>query len=313
MKKITFLEMGIKVLAATEIAMTIDEIWNYADNLNWTKDLNTQGRTPKKSLESRFYLEIKSNKNSLITLASKQPRKYILKQYQNELQLQNSDDNNDFNKSQLKFLEKDLHPLLVKYANGPSFNLHCKTIRHNKSKNRSKGVNEWLHPDIVGVYFPFDDFNQETLLFQKKYLGVSKIRIYSFELKRELNFANLRASYFQAISNSSWSNEGYLVTLKIDETTEFNNELKRLNEAFKIGVIVLDANNIEQSRILFPAKENNHIDWVTFNRIVEDNSDFEEFVKDISSSIKINKIFGKYDQVLNDEDYAQHVTISKII
>jgi hypothetical protein len=31
-------------------------------------------------------------------------------------------------------------------------------------------------------------------------------------MKKELNFSNLRESYFQAVSNSSWANEGYLVT-----------------------------------------------------------------------------------------------------
>jgi uncharacterized protein len=60
-----------------------------------------------------------------------------------------------------------------------------------------------LHPDIVGVHFPFNDFSKKTLKLQKEYLGSLKTKFYSFELKKELSFANLRESYFQAVSNSS--------------------------------------------------------------------------------------------------------------
>lgn len=32
-----------------------------------------------------------------------------------------------------------------------------------------------------------------------------------------MNFTNLREYYFQAVSNSSWANEGYIVALDIDD------------------------------------------------------------------------------------------------
>nr|WP_288977411.1 hypothetical protein [uncultured Blautia sp.] len=43
------------------------------------------------------------------------------------------------------------------------------------------------------------------------------------------------------MSNSSWAHEGYLVALKISEEPELMDELRRLNNAFGIGVIRLDA------------------------------------------------------------------------
>ena len=53
--------------------------------------------------------------------------------------------------------ERDLHPLLTYfvYAN-PTFSrgrsIFTKTIFHEASKRQ--GYNEWLHPDLVGVYLP---------------------------------------------------------------------------------------------------------------------------------------------------------------
>jgi hypothetical protein len=40
-------------------------------------------------------------------------------------------------------------------------------------------------------------------------------------MKKNLNFTNLREYYFQAVSNSSWANEGYIVALDIDEDESF--------------------------------------------------------------------------------------------
>ena len=68
-------------------------------------------------------------------------------------------------------------------------------------------------------------------------------------MKKTLNFTNLREYYFQAVSNSSWANEGYIVALGIDEDDSFLAELKRLNNAFGIGVIKLNAENIIMSNL----------------------------------------------------------------
>jgi hypothetical protein len=45
-------------------------------------------------------------------------------------------------------------------------------------------------------------------------------------LKKDLNFSNLRESYFQAVSNFSWANEGYLVAVEIDTDKEFMEPIK---------------------------------------------------------------------------------------
>lgn len=81
-------------------------------------------------------------------------------------------------------------------------------------------------------------------------------------MKISVNLTNLRECYFQAVSNSSWAHEGYLVALNISEEPEMMDELRRLNNAFGIGVIRLEAEHFMQSEILFSAKEKESLDWI---------------------------------------------------
>ncbi|MBK6362572.1 MAG: hypothetical protein IPF52_03390 [Saprospiraceae bacterium] len=107
-----------------------------------------------------------------------------------------------------------------------------KTIFHETSTKGTKGRNEWIHPDLVGVYFPFKDYKKETLEIQS-HLTISSIKLFSFELKISLNFSNLRECYFQAVSNSSWANEGYLVAVNINDDPAFRDELRRLTNSLE--------------------------------------------------------------------------------
>ncbi|GAA7090026.1 hypothetical protein ID0205_05890 [Helicobacter pylori] len=95
-------------------------------------------------------------------------------------------------KQKTSFDERDLHPLLVKFLNEDSnFKLLCKTIKHEESKKGKKGEDRWNYPDIVGVYFPYDENspynNEETLKFLHL-TGQKKHKLYSFELKKSLLF-----------------------------------------------------------------------------------------------------------------------------
>ncbi len=197
--------------------------------------------------------------------------------------------------------------MLVAYAFGDShFKANLKTVFHENSSKVTKGQNEWLHPDIVGVYFPFRDYKSETLEVQN-YLSITSIKLFSFELKVSLNFGNLRQSYFQAVSNSSWANEGYLVTLRIDDDPTFKDEVRRLNNAFGIGIIKLNPENIYESEILFPSRINQEIDWDTVNRLANENSHFNDFLKLITEDCKLGKVKSQYDKVLNMEELTKYI------
>ncbi|MCL2457044.1 MAG: HrgA protein, partial [Defluviitaleaceae bacterium] len=119
----------------------------------------------------------------------------------------------------------------------------------------------------------------------------------------ELNFRNIRQCYFQALSNSSWANEGYLVVLKLEKDPELINEISRLNNAFGIGLILLDPENIEQSETVFTARLKDVLDWETLNRLVEDSPDFSEFVADISTE----KRNPRYDELFSEEKLNQYI------
>ena len=139
------------------------------------------------------------------------------------------------------------------------------------------------------------------------HLTITSIKLFSFELKISLNFTNLRRNYFQAVSNSTWANEGYLVAINIDEDTTFRDELRRLTNAFGIGIIQLNLENIFESDILFPAQTKQSIDWDTVNRLANENSDFSDFLKYINEDCKLGKVKSQYDKVLTLEELGKHI------
>lgn len=85
-------------------------------------------------------------------------------------------------------------------------------------------------------------------------------------------------------------------------------ELRRLNNAFGIGVIRLDAEHFMQSEILFSAREKDSLDWDTINRLVDDNRNFKSFLNDLMEDIKVGKVKSRYDDVyLEEEQMYQYV------
>ena len=50
-------------------------------------------------------------------------------------------------------------------------------------------------------YYP--DWREEVLNLNQTTGGIA-VKLYSFEIKKELSFSNLREAFFQAVSNSSW-------------------------------------------------------------------------------------------------------------
>ena len=95
--------------------------------------------------------------------------------------------------------------------------------------------------------------------------------------------------------------------LNIDDDPTFKDEVRRLNNAFGIGIIKLNADDVFESEILFPAKINQEIDWDTVNRLANENSDFNNFLKLITEDCKLGKVKSQYDEVLNLEKLAKHI------
>ena len=180
--------------------------------------------------------------------------------------------------SRSSFKERDLHPLLCSFLNYNG--IIAKTIFHEKS-SKAEEHQKWVHPDIIGAKF----VEQKNITSNALFKAISKkdsLLLYSYELKKKIdNDYELKKCFFQAVSNSSWSNKGYLVAFEINE--DLKDEMARLNNSFGIGFIHLKANPYE-SKIWFDAKER-HLDFVTIDKLCEINRDFKEFIKLVEATL----------------------------
>jgi len=307
----TFLKLAELVLDLTKRPLTYYEIWGEAEKSGLSKRVNTKGKTPWESIGAQVYVDIRDNPNSVFFKYSKRPTKFFLKKYSNT-PISTIPEKVVEKKNLISYSERDLHPLVSRfvYAN-QHFKAYIKTIFHESSSNVKKGFNEWLHPDLVGAYLPFDDYDEVTLRLQKS-LSMSSVKIFSFELKKDLNFSNLRQYYFQAVSNSSWAHEGYLVVGKLAEDSDLIDELRRLNNAFGIGLIKLNFESLDESEILFQSKVRPELDWNTVNRLIEENQHFKRFMEDVEEDLQLRKIKGAYDKVLNEEELGKYMAEKKI-
>jgi len=102
--------------------------------------------------------------------------------------------------------------------------------------------------------------------------------LWSFEVKQLINRSNVRECFFQAVSNSSWANFGYLVAAEVGGQDTLK-ELRMLFAAHGIGFIKLEADNPADSQVLIPARERDEIDWGMVNRLTMENKDFLTYVK----------------------------------
>lgn len=319
----TFLKCAEEILQDAEYPLSYKEIWKCAEERGLAKKLISSGKTPIRSLAARLYVNIRDKADSIFMFASKKPTTFWLKARERELaNLETKiNENNEkeelgvkeLNEGKKRFNERDLHPLLVKFlkdSKDNKFNAYAKTIYHEKSTKNQKGVDKWNFPDIVAVHFPFDDYTEDALNLAKN-INQSKPKIYSFELKIALSWGNLKESYFQAVSNSSWANEGYLVVFE-EIDNEILDEIKRLNQSFGIGLIQLGLENIE---CILNAKER-ELDFETIEMLIEKNKDFKEFIQNVNKDFKTNDkdriAIQNYDKILDDEKLENYIENKKI-
>lgn len=296
---ITFLQMAQKVLSEVEQPLTASEIWQIAVSKGYDKLVDSKGKTPWATLGALIYVDVRDNPATVFAPIGARPKRFVLKSQVDKLGGKVQEIAIAPHIQKPEFLEKDLHPLLVYYG-FYYLKAHLRTISHNKSDK--KGFGEWVHPDIVGCYFPFRDWDSEVVEVST-IMGNTAVKMYSFELKRELSIANLREAFFQSVSNSSWANEGYLVAATIDTDEDFMNELKRLSTAFGIGVIRLDTDDPDSTEILLPARAKEVVDWDTVNKLASINCDFREFLRRIRIDMTSREVRKEwYDPVMDKDE-----------
>lgn len=318
--KYTFLDFAQDVLKVVPKPLTFQEIWSIGQENGFVARLSITGKTPWQTLGARLFVDIRDNPNTLFMKVGKNPARFWLIERKSEL---TADDLTAITitkpptgqKVPFSFHERQLHPLVAYFAfTNTSFNrgrqVYTKTILHEKSKHNA--LSKWVHPDMVGFYSPIDDWNGKLLELNKA-TDKTAIHLYSFEVKKQIDRGNYREYFFQAVSNSSWAHEGYLVTCEIQQQDDLLSELERLSASFGIGVIVLELDDIDSSHVLFPARSRDYLDWETMNKLCEQNSDFETFVDDVQRDYAGKKIHtSEYDQVIEDpEAYIKKIRSSK--
>ena len=300
----TFLELAHRVLEEEQIPLKSGDIWDRAVEKGYDKILNSNGKTPWVTLGAQLYVSARDKTDSPFQTTDTRPKKFYLRSFSNIDELLDRSAREEVKKTVAEekelrkaYLEKDLHAVLAYYA---FYYLRCytKTINHSRSRNKEFG--QWVHPDMVGCYFPLGDWTAEVNELSDT-LGNSAIRMYSFELKRKVTMANLREVFFQTVSNSSWANESYLVAAEFATDEDLLPELQRLCTSFGIGVIHLNVEDPDSTETIIPAPVSDTLDWDTINKITM-NRDFTDFLRRVNNDLRSREIRDKWYDAVLDKD-----------
>ncbi|GAA9112628.1 COG2958 family protein [Helicobacter pylori] len=278
-------DIGIiqSVLEVIKEPIKVTEIYDKAKELfekgEITNMFDCGGNTPDQSVSASIYTALKKGEDLPFLKAQENPVLIALKDAAKEPVL-------NAQKSSIPgtkiVLERDLHPFLTYMAiNNENLKCYTKTIFHEESSKSPKGMDRWLYPDMVGVRFLHAELSNENLIAFSKKFDTLPVKLVSFELKKEISVHNCREYYFQAISNSSWANEGYLVGHHINtHNPQLMDLLKRLHASFGIGVIDLRTDE-DKSAILLNAKYKEKIDYTVASELSDKNEKFSGFLKSV--------------------------------
>ncbi len=295
----TFLELAETVLRETLKPMSVGEIWNYAEQKGYVSKLKSKGKTPWDTLAAQMY----TTKSESFTFVGARPKRFYLPGITSADSLDNIHDSSDFIEKKLSYKERDLHQVLAHFIDY-HFGAYSKTINHSRSTK--KKYMQWMHPDMVACSFPGLELDDDVFELSNL-VNNPPIKLYSFEIKLQLNFGNLRESFFQAVSNSSWANEGYLVTANLQYDIEFMMELSRLSSSFGIGIIELDLIDINGSEIVNEAKTKEDLDWLSINNLSIHNKDFNEFVRRIRKDMISREIRKEWYDSVKEADELERI------
>ncbi len=264
------------------------EVWELIESKNLYTPSNG-GKTPDATVQAQLGEFIRKNDDRVRRVKTDKVFVYFLSKYSagaNDV-LENKGNNH----KTPKYKERDLHPLLCTYLRHND--VLAKTILHECSKG-SDEHQKWVHPDMVGVKFAKFE-NKVVSGLYKELNGERTAELYSYELKREIKTDHdLKKCYFQAVSNSTWANYGYLVAFEIGDN--LREEIERLNAAFGIGVIELKANPYS-SRVLYAAKRN-EVEFRTLDKLCKINKNLEELIDKVNSMLTVQE---RYQEAMRKE------------
>ncbi len=280
-----------------------------------TKMFDCGGKTPHQSVSAYIYEALNKGEEVPFFKVQEKPILIALKSATNEPVMKELDLNAEKPSAPSAKIvhERDLHPFLT-YMAIHNENLKCytKTIFHEESVKSPKGMDRWLYPDMVGVRFLHAELSNENLIAFSKKFDTLPVKLVSFELKKEISVNNCRECYFQAISNSSWANEGYLVGRHIDtHNPQLMDLLKRLHASFGIGVIDLRTDE-DKSAILLNARYKEKIDYTVALELSEKNKKFRDFLKSVVDygPKESHRYKAEFDEIKKKEELYPNSSLS---
>ena len=287
----TVKEAILKVLEEMKLSMTYLEVNDKINEHNYIDWSNA--KTPADTVSAQLGSFIRNNDTRVNRIKGEKGFEYYLSKYENDLNLSEIIESVPILKGIRKtkvFQERDLHMLLSSYLKNK--NTYAKTIFHEKSSNSKDNHQKWVHPDMIGIKL-LNLKNKSSQSLMKVINKSDAFELISYEIKKEIKSDyDLKKTYFQAVSNSSWANYGYLVAFEI--SNNLKEEMERLNQSFGIGIIELKANPYE-SEILFPAM-NKELDFKTIDKLCEINKDFEKFILHTESMLSATDKYLKGSQ-----------------
>ena len=314
-KEYAFIDFAKDVLEQSSTPLTSSEIWKKGTELKLRK-VETKAKDPVQTLYNSLWNDVMKKSDSIFFIASQRPiyfglnsKKELYKTDDIEPDVDEDLDAEERLSRKYLALERQLHKLLVSFVRSePYFGLcYAKTIYHERSKGSRNKNQYWLHPDIVGISYSFigseagkTSFGDETRALMRT-LYHHEDKFFSFEMKYRIDTPNqLRKAFFQAVSNSSWANEGYLVVAQFNESCL--EQMRALNNSFGIGLIKLDTDDYRESRVLVYAKPRKELEWTTVDDLLC-NSDFSEFLTSVQGDIDHQKIHREdvFDSVFESE------------
>lgn len=294
----TIKEAIIKVLEDNIGAYTYIQVHDMINQHNYIDWSNA--KTPTDTIGAQLGHFIRKNDSRVKRFKSKNGFLYYSSKHENEINLEipviSATKDVITEKNKKTFSERHLHKLLASYLK--SKNIHSKTIFHERSMNGKDDHQKWVHPDMIAIEI-INLRNKNSNALMKLINKADAFNITSYEIKKEINTDyELKKYFFQAVSNSTWANYGYLVAFEISKN--LLGEMERLSQSFGIGIIELKSNPYE-SEIHFVSKYRN-LDYKTVDKLCELNPDFEQFVSHTEALLSASdkflggtlEIFNKY-------------------
>ena len=278
-----YVQLALEVLKGKSESLSSDEIISSAKSKNLFKKFRIEESTPAHVIESHLQSYLNSNGKSPYTYIEGKPLRFL--DFKNLPKAGDPEDDGD-NPDIFEGKEIDYHRLLTYFAYHNLGECFTRSTHFGGGAPGAKGLNFHLFPDLIGCSFLAKWQNDVEARRLASLNGGASIRLFSFEVKRELNKGSLRETSFEALANSNWANVTYIASPLDDELLEdldFKRSCYQINQDYGLGFIHLNPTKPSHSKLLFQAKTK-EIDYSSLGRLLKSSRmarNTVEYINDI--------------------------------